>query len=219
MDTEGHKIKSRHNYDNSIFTTNSKFIYTIERINGEDTINSYIVNYLENIKVIDRVTLTVLPGRFFGQTKMKWEYLSPNDSVVLKTISGLVEDATTVWVHPPRNGIPLIYTESAPFPEVRFPLTDNNSWTLWTENFKGTEQIGLEGRIDFKYVNLGKASIKTTNKLYSDCWKFESTGESIIGFSKHIFYFDRNDGFVYSMYDFPNGEKLILQLKERVRPI
>ena len=215
-DTEGYDIKSKHNYDNTVYTTNSKFIYSIERFKGENKLNSYIINHLDDTLLIDKVVLTVLPGGFLGQTKMKWEYLNPADSVVLKAVTGLIEDSTEVSLHPPRSGFPMIYTESAPFPEVKFPLEKHTSWIGGIQNIKGFTQIGLEGRVDFEYNNLGKSSIKTINRLYSDCWEFKSIGKSIIGSSLHTFYFDEDDGFVFSNYEFPNGEKVIMQLQKRI---
>ncbi|MCX2743782.1 hypothetical protein OO013_07895 [Mangrovivirga sp. M17] len=218
-DTEGYDIKSKHNDDNVVFTTNSKFIYSIDRIKGSDTLGNYIVNHLNDTLVVDRVMLTVLPGSFLGQTKVKWEYLNPNDSVVQKNITGIIEDSTTVWIHPPRSGMPLIFTESAPFPKVKFPLVDNLSWPDGIGNLKGYEEIGLTGSVSFTYKNLGQAGVKTTNKNYKKSWKFFSEGQSCIGLSIHIFHFDEVDGFVYSEYDFPNGEKVILQLEKRIEPM
>lgn len=218
-DTEGYDIKSKHNSDNTVYTTNSKFTYSIERFKDKDKLDSYVINHLNDTLLIDKVALTILPGAFLGQTKLKWEYLNLNDSVVEKQITGLIEDSTTLWIHPPRSGFPMIYTESAPFPKVKFPLEKHTSWIGGIQSIKGYEQIGLEGRVDFQYSNSGKSSIKTINRFYSDCWKFESIGKSIIGSSLHTFYYDENDGFVHSSYEFPNGEKVILQLQKRIDPI
>lgn len=118
-DTEGWDIKSKYNSDNLIFKINAKLTYTVYRTKGDDTLSSYVVNHLKDTLEINRVILSVLPGKFLGQTKMKWEYVGLSDSVVQKVTTGLIEGSTQVWIHPPREGVPLVYTESAPFPEQR----------------------------------------------------------------------------------------------------
>jgi hypothetical protein len=161
------------------------------------------------------VILTVLPGKFLGQTKIKWEYVGLNDSIVSKSITGIVEDSTRIWIHPPRSGVPFIYTEAAPFPEILLPIIENGKrWAGGIQGLKGYEEIGLEGKVAFEYVVLGKENIKTDYRAFIDCWKIESKGESSIGTSTHTYYYDEKYGFIYSEYNFPTGEKLIINLKD-----
>ena len=213
-DTEGWNIKSKYNNDNLIFKTNAEFTYSAYRIKDNDTLNSYVVNHLGDTVVIKKVALTILPGKFFSQTKIKWEYLNENDSVIIKSITGVVEDKNEIWLHPPRKGIPFIYTESAPFPEIYYPLDSMSNWKGGLMGLKGYESIGLEGEVLFEYAVSERQDIQTEYKLFKNCWVINSKGESCIGVSTHKYFFNEKYGFVYSEYNFPTGEKLILSLTE-----
>jgi len=213
-DTEGWDIKSKHNSDNEIFRTNSKFTYSVYRTKGSDTLGSYIVNHLKDTLEVSKVILTVLPGQFMGQTKMKWEYTGLNDSVVHKAITGIVEDSNRVWIHPPRTGIPFVYTEAAPFPEIRFPIENGKQWTGGLTGLKGYQEIGLEGKVTFEYAISGREDINTDYKPFTNCWKIQSKGESSIGTSTHTYFYDKKYGFIHSEYNFPTGEKLVITLKD-----
>ena len=212
-DTEhDYNIKSKFNADNIVFNTNTKFYYSNCRIKGLDTIPSIFINFQKDTLLVKNEILTVIPGKFLGQTKMKWELTDFNDSIILKSFSGIVEDINGVWIHPIRDGFPFIYSESAPFPEIKFPIENNLSWKAGLTGLKGYEKIGLTGTVSFEYNVIGKSDIKTKNIYFKDCWKIESIGKSILGTSEHTFYFHEKYGFVYSEYKFPNGEKLILEL-------
>lgn len=217
VDTEGIRgIKSKHNDDNIIFKTNAKFMYSVCRIKNNDTLACYMVDYKDDTTVINNVVLTVIPGNFFGQTKMKWEYFYNSDSLIDKTITGIVEDSNQVWIHPPRSNYPFIYTEASPFPEVMLPLEKNKKWSgeliIPIGNFK---EIGLDrSKVSCNYTILGKENIKTTYKNFENCWKIESLAVSKIGKAMHVYYFDSHYGFVYSVYSFPNGETLIIELED-----
>lgn len=214
-DTEGWDIKSKYNENNTVFLTNSKFIYTAYRIKEGDTLRSYVVNHLDDTLTVNKLALTVLPGRFFKQTKMKWEYLNTSDSVVIKSITGLRENEALVWVHPAREGMPFVYTEAAPFPKIEYPLEKGKEWKSELGLVKGEsyEAIGLAGApIKYEYRIEGKETIKTEFRELKGCWKVMSKGESKIGTSTHEFFFHEKYGFVHSEYNFPSGEKLIITL-------
>ena len=212
-DTEGWEIKSKYNDDNIIFKTNNKFTYNTYRIKGNDTLNC-IMEYLNDTVIIEKVVLTILPGKFFSQTKIKWEYLDKNDSIVRKSITGVAENSKSIWLHPPRSGIPFIYTESAPFPEITYPLDSMSNWKGGLMGLKGYESIGLEGKVSFQYNVSKRQDIQTDYKLFKNCWVINSSGESCIGTSSHTYFFDEEYGFIYSEYNFPTGEKLILSLND-----
>jgi hypothetical protein len=213
-DTEGvDSLKSKYNVDNLVFRTNSKFTYSTYRIKGNDTLDCYII-YLNDTVVVKSAVLTILPGKFFKQTKMKWEYLDEKGKKYRPSISGLVEDKSGIWIHPPRTGIPFIYAESAPFPEIKFPIQINDSWKSSLIGLKGYESIGLEGKVTFESLITETKNIQTELQVFENCWVIDSKGESIIGSSTHRYFFDNKYGFVFSEYCFPTGEKLILTLSD-----
>ena len=213
--TEGKtNIKSKHNYDNNVFKTNSKFEYKVHWIRDNDTLQTYIINHLNDTISYDRAELSVVPGKFFGQTKMLWKYLNIEDSIVKTITTGLVEDSSHVWIHPPREGIPCIYIESSTFPSIELPAFANKQWKSKKVIPKGSyEAIGIDNSIvDSKYTISGKEEITTLIKEFRDIWKVESSAQSKLGLSRHEFYYDDKMGFVYSEYTFSNGDKLILNL-------
>jgi len=212
-DTEGCDIKSKYNDDNIIFKTNNKYTYNAYRIKGDDTLNCFM-EYLNDTVIIKKVVLTILPGKFFSQTKIKWEYLDENNNVISKYITGIIEDENEIWVHPPRKGIPFIYTESAPFPDITYPLDSMSNWKGKLIGLKGYESIGLEGKVSFEYNVSLRQDIQTDYKSFKNCCVINSSGESCIGISTHTYFFDEEYGFVYSEYNFPTGEKLILSLND-----
>jgi hypothetical protein len=64
QDTEGQNIKSKYNKDNIIFKTNSKFTYSALRIKGNDSLDCFVISFNDTVK-INKVVLTILPGKFF----------------------------------------------------------------------------------------------------------------------------------------------------------
>lgn len=214
-DTEGIKnIKSKHNDDNLIYSTNKQFVYSVYRISENDTLQCYTIRKTDTIG-INRLVLKIIPGNFFGQTKIKWEYYD-KDSLINTEITGLVEDSTEIWIHPPRFNYPFVFTESAPFPEIRYPLVSGKTWnsvlTIPKGNFK---EVGLDGsKVSKNYKITGIENVETKSGNFNNCWKVESFGKSKIGTSKHFYFFNKDYGFVYEIYEFPNKEKLIFELNK-----
>lgn len=73
-DTEGKEnIKSKYNDDNLIFKTNKEFNYKTFRIVNNDTLPVEIYSTNDTV-LVDKVQLKILPGKFFNQTKIKWNF-------------------------------------------------------------------------------------------------------------------------------------------------
>lgn len=233
-DTEGSNIKSKHNYNNEIYRTNSKFTFEVFRIKDSDTLNTYSIISTKgdalkdkdsiNAVVINKVVLTVIPGTFFKQTKIKWEYYRPDGMLVAKSITGLKENEDYIWLHPPRTGT-LKFMEAAPFPKFYksfFEPQDTvqeKSWTSSLTLVKGYEEIGLEGDVATSYNfkdKFVKENFSTSFKTFDKVFEVKSIGESSIGKVKHNFFFHEKYGWVYSEVILPNGEILILSLLDHM---
>ena len=215
--TEGKtNIKSKYNDDNIVFKTNSIFKYKVNWIRDADTLQAFIINHLNDTVDYTTVQLFVVPGKFFGQTKMLWKYVNSEDSIVQTGLTGLKEDENQNWIHPPREGFPCIYIESSTFHSIEFPIFIGKEWESTTVIPKGNyEVIGLDdSRVNKKYKISGKENISTLFGEFSDVWKVNSSAQSKIGLSHHLFYYDDKMGFVYSEYTFSNGDKLTLDLFE-----
>jgi hypothetical protein len=209
-DTTGQtNIKSKFNKDNIIFTTGKTFVYSVTHIAGNDTLE--IKN--SNGTLINQVILHVMPGRFFNQTKISFQYANETSYVGNKNITGIIENKNEVWIHPPRTNFPFIFTECAPFPQIHFPIEEGKTWTSITFVPKGQyEEINLSGKIENKWEIGRKQKLDLNYKTYQGVWDVKSTGTSTLGTAVNHFYFSPSDGFVKVQYEFPNKEKLIFEL-------
>jgi len=211
-DTTGQtNLKSKYNEDNIIFKTNRQFNYDVLWIKEKDTLP--IKNATgEEIK---QIILSIIPGKFFNQTKITWQYANEKSFIVKTEITGIVEDSTNVWIHPPRSGMPFVYIESAPFPEIKHPLNLGTKWNSETFIPKGQyDVINLSGKMNNNWEIKERIKLETSYKNYDSIWKIESFSKSCLGTGKNEFYFDENDGFVKMIYTFPNNEILIFELSE-----
>ena len=111
--------------------------------------------------------------------------------------SGLIEDSSQVWTHPPRHGIYDNIVETIPFPKIKFPLQIGNnlaSELFWVAN--RTKEIN--GTYTRTYSNLGIEQINTdfgkltVNKILLESAKKDNS--EISAFANT--YFNEKYGFV-----------------------
>lgn len=209
-DTSGQTdLKSKYNGDNTIFKTNRQFTYNVYWMRDKDTLTITTTSEQE----IKQMVLTVLPGRFFKQTKVAWQFSNETAFIGNKSITGIIEDENSVWIHPPRSSMPFIFTESTPFPEVKYPLTVGDSWNGTVFIPKGQyDEINLSGKVESHWETKEQIALKTSYKDYDSLWRIASTSQSCIGTGTNDFYFDPIDGFVKMIYTFPNNDRLIFEL-------
>lgn len=127
---------------------------------------------------------------------------------------GAIQDSSKVWIHPVRAN-QYIITELAPFPEVRFPLKEDKSWSAGLTVF---ESFGsFEGHID-KFYNVNK--VVNRNYVFGnlECWEIKA--ESIhdrLGSSRLTYYFNNEYGFTEMNYHFYNNKRLEFKLIELIK--
>lgn len=144
------------NQDNKIFLPNRVFTYSLTHINSScDT--SYFFSTFDpncklnktkcidwhigspntldtNVYIIDTVKLYVYQGvsklmseMSKQQTIIKYEYFTGHDRFFIGELTGVIEDTTKIFLHPPRsNG--LIINELNPFPEIKLPIKIRDTW-------------------------------------------------------------------------------------------
>ncbi|HEY0743994.1 MAG TPA: hypothetical protein VGD40_21155 [Chryseosolibacter sp.] len=138
------------NDDNKIFKTGNLFIYRLRITDsvGHDQ-QLYLRNSLSGPEpalapvnkehdnppyAIDHVTLEVFrnkgeTGLGETQTIIKYDYKNGDRKVLFGEKTGVVEDSTRVFLHPPRSHF-FYMNELTPFPYVRFPIAENTSWEM-----------------------------------------------------------------------------------------
>lgn len=92
-----------YNRDNLIYLANKEFTFLIKT-----TVNPEDFRYYENPYPLDKfqeqiiLKLKILPGCFFDQTKVRYEYFL-NEALFNFETTGLIEDKKSIWIHPPRS--------------------------------------------------------------------------------------------------------------------
>lgn len=122
--------------------------------------------------------------------------------------SGVVENDSTVWIHPFRDN-QYLYTEVAPFPQVRKnKLAIGNQWSggiLFI--MKGWGK--LKGRVKSTYYVSNMIEKKYNNELLSECWVIDAKGEhNKLGISTLNTIYHKDYGFLEMNYTIYNGAKI-----------
>jgi len=209
-DTEGKlTIKSKHNDDNIIFTSDKIYTYEVNQKNKNQTIKFDL-------------TLQVIPGNYNYETKIKYKYYynegSFSDSIIHNyidtnkhfkwEITSIGESKEYVWIHPPRS-YSLEALELAPFPKIHIPPENKKSWEdkLW---------IG-PGWGEYSYTTI-KQNYKIISLKYITDTNFIATistsSTSKIGNTTSEYTYDSERGFTLIKYNLPNESVVILKMKK-----
>jgi hypothetical protein len=170
-------LPSKYSSKNTIYKTNREFIYVLT------------TNVAQSDSLL--LKLKVIPGDFFGQTKIKYKYYK-NDSLIWWELTGLEETKKLFWMHPPRSLFPDM--ETAPFFEFRRNYPKNKKWhsTISTSSDWGEYKNTI---FYSQYVYTGDTIYNCNNKLVS-CKIINSSTTSKIGNSKNVFLFNDSIGLV-----------------------
>lgn len=107
-----------YNRDNLIYLANKEFTFLLKTTVVPEDFRYYERPYpLDKFQEKIILKLKILPGCFFDQTKVRYEYFI-NDSLFNFETTGLIEDKKSVWIHPPRSLIDEV--EYSPFFEYKF---------------------------------------------------------------------------------------------------
>lgn len=136
----------------------------------------------------------------------------PDYRWVNETKTGIIENVEKIWMHPFRSN-QFLFTEVAPFPEVKYPINVGKSWT---------RQLGIrEGWGDWKntsgnftYEITSKESIEIKYGIIDDCWKVESKSNYPFGKSIFDYWFNEKLGFVKMNYWNYGGQYLKIELEK-----
>lgn len=138
-----------------------------------------------------------------GQKAIRWNYYNSDFIKLDEEITGLIENDSVIWLHPPRTKYFKIL-EINPFPEVRFHESEwstdltvgsewgNERWKTWKGNLKVSSEYSYEKEIGV----------------------VTSKAETEIGTTKLISEFNPEKGFTKFDYTNINGSRILLELIE-----
>lgn len=142
--------RSELNWDNLVFKPGLRFDYDVNFLDslgrpsllyvrkGIFDVTSGLLPLLsprpKNSCLVDRISLEVFHNKGStslgeSQTIVKYEYYQGSDRVYYGEVTGVVEDSTMIFLHPPRN-LFFHVNQLAPFPYVKLPLTLNDTWQI-----------------------------------------------------------------------------------------
>lgn len=128
---------------------------------------------------------------------------------------GVISNDTLLWMHPIRSN-QYVLTEVAPFPMVKFPISEGRSWknTLWIYKAFGT----FEGTVECVY-KVDKPELRKYTFDEILCWKIEANAmHDKLGLSTITIYFNEKIGFVEFDYHFFNDMTLNFTLTDYLIP-
>lgn len=128
---------------------------------------------------------------------------------------GVISNDTLLWMHPIRSN-QYVLTEVAPFPMVKFPISEGRNWqnTLWIYKAFGT----FEGTVECNY-NVHKQVMRKYAFDEILCWKIEAIAiHDKLGSSTTTIYFNEKIGFVELDYHFFNDMTINFTLTDYLIP-
>ncbi len=156
-------------------------------------------------------TQTPMVGFLPEQTIIRYGFYNEVGEIGFGELTGLIEDSTKVWLHPPR-ALGFVILEFSPFPEILKPFDKDTSWVRemhipqqWSEKLNLDVDGSTSMQITYKQ---GAQQTMTTPLGELDCYKVtaESTGK--LGQTQATFYFHEEFGFVQMEYDNIDGSRL-----------
>lgn len=208
-------VLNKVNEDNIIYKGGKKFYYTVTLEKSQNIVLLHLKDYNttsfdpkssydeENV-YINTIRLNVFENTntnfLDGQTLIKYDYMN-KDRVIgrLSEVTGIIEDSTMVYVHPPR-GLGFTFLEITPFPVVNLPLELGKTWR---NNLTIPKETQLhyninEAVVGANYTIVNKKIIDTKVEKNIECYVIEA--ESLNSKNQTIattkYYFSPKLGFV-----------------------
>jgi len=152
------------------------------------------------------------------QTLIKYDYYNNNDRILLGEQTGIVEDSSQLFIHPPRS-YAFSLTEFNPFVALRLPLQTGKKWQSFIDfpisylRKAKLKNISVADPIhfDFAYEVTGEAQVSTQLGLVT-CTVVRAKGTSELGKTTSTFFYNEQYGVVDAVYENIDKSTLRLQL-------
>lgn len=212
------------NLDNKIYLPGKEFIYEIryiknsvqQKISFEN--GSWRFYDPEKCICLDKIGYEILPGNMVGMTNCRFNYYQNDTLTDDFEITGIIENAKNVWLHPPRMKY-FGMLELSPYPYIKLPAKVGKSW-VWEleigDQWSSTSWKEWTGNIMNKmtYTITEKKRITTDALEDLDVFVIKGEATSSVGNSELLAYFNEKYGFVKMEYKNINGTGLDFTLKE-----
>ncbi|MCX2746171.1 hypothetical protein OO013_19995 [Mangrovivirga sp. M17] len=190
----------------SIYKKEREFVYSVAHFDIQD-----------NLYLLDTLILTTSPkvySKKYGQTKSSWNSSGKN---MWRSYSGITENDTVVWIHPPRTNI-YRKLELAPFPMIKYPLEVGNEWTwklLIGSHYSFPGHAEWKKGINESFVSnylINEEKVLSSNFGKLNCYKITSICSNKFKQTELIALYNRDYGFVKLQYNTIDDEKMIMEL-------
>ncbi len=232
--------------DNEIYTAGAKFIYRYNHVKGGKIKHCYVDknNYSEkkpratfltdttsnDLIKIDEIVLSVYKGKgdvslAKSQSIIKYDYFSKGEKIFLGERTGVKEDSTSIFLHPPR-GHCFIHTVLYPFPQLKYPLYIGAFWesffsvpsymhedlNMSMPSHKIPSSISIEYEVQDTLTHVSELG-----NLF--CYKINSEGTDMDSiFSSSTFLFNHEYGFIeLDYYNTVDSSNIILKLEKVIK--
>ncbi len=125
------------------------------------------------------------------------------------TMEGVIENDREVWMHPIRHN-QYIFTEVAPFPEVKLPLEVGKTWKGGIGGLGGWgDWDGMDIMSSYEVIK-HEDTVLPFGKL--KCWVIEASSSFDLGESTLTLLFNEDYGFVKMDYTNYVGQRLVFEM-------
>jgi hypothetical protein len=150
-------------------------------------------------------------------TQSECDWVLNSSKSFFENRTGLIDNESVVWLHPPRTGDYFIL-EFSPFPSIRYPFVIGTNWKwdlLVPDQWSSENLLNWKGdRIFTSYYHISGKQVLLTALGQMDCYKVEAEGRSEFGNTQLISYFNKQYGFVRLDYTNINQTSMRLELIE-----
>lgn len=222
-------IENPFSIDNDIYKIGKKFTYEFVYKDSIGTIQDFYVNRADfswqlgkepkgDFARVDKIELSVSPrgkqDSTYHQTNIIYRLLDKNNSQVLLSGTGLVENEKNIWIHPPRQGAFKVL-QLSPFPFIQKPYEVGNEfyWQFTVgEHYSDPRYCAWTGLVKIKnhYTILDNRSMDTPFGQ-TEIMEIKGVSTSRLGSSQLIAYFSKQFGFIELRYT--NIDKSMIEMK------
>jgi hypothetical protein len=148
--------------------------------NTSDT-NNYIIDTVKLF--VHQGVSKIMPEMSKQQTIIRYEYFNEDGRIFMGELSGVIEDSTRIFLHPPRSH-GFVLNELNPFPQVKLPIQIEATWKkelYISNNFLKKTKIKELENLDGIFINFTykiEKSFILNHRLFGKIKCYKISGQS-----------------------------------------
>lgn len=152
-----------------------------------------------------------------GQSLIKVLWYNSDSTLLFHSNEGIIENHKNFWMHPLRR-YQMWPTFTAPWPYVSYPLEIGKKYHWWRKlagNWDNGQYIKWDKIVhfDYAYEVTGETVLKVNDKFIK-CFSISAEGNSELGKTQVVFYFNPTLGFVKMEYKLMDDSKINMYLTD-----